>query len=145
MNEHSYSYSWDQCQNKWKSLMRTYKSMKDHNNKTGRNRKHWVFFDPIDELMNDNPAIEPPILLHNGKSIGEMIGQSTESPQGSRCSTPNKVTRKRQSSAAIAELFETAIEQNKTQHDENLIEKRRFNDLLEKLINNITSNPGKKD
>ncbi|KAF5300314.1 hypothetical protein FQA39_LY11171 [Lamprigera yunnana] len=59
-------YSWDQIQNKWKSLVRTYKSIKDHNSATGRKRKTWTFFEKIDYLMAKDPTVEPPIVVHNG-------------------------------------------------------------------------------
>ncbi|KAF5278536.1 hypothetical protein FQR65_LT15649 [Abscondita terminalis] len=72
--------------NKWKSLLRTYKNVKDHNNETGRNRKNWTFFTLIDEIMNNNPEIEPPVLLCNG--VEQTPTTSNHSPLNSRSSTP---------------------------------------------------------
>ncbi|KAK4887241.1 hypothetical protein RN001_003512 [Aquatica leii] len=66
MRAKAYTYSFDHLQNKWKSLMRTYKSIKDHHNKTGTNRKSLPYYDLMDEILSDNPTIVPPLLMTNG-------------------------------------------------------------------------------
>ncbi|KAF5283341.1 hypothetical protein FQR65_LT13890 [Abscondita terminalis] len=77
MQEFEYTYTWDQLQNKWKSMLRTYKSIKDHNNQSGRNRKNWDYFNKMDELLYGHPAIDPPILIHNGIQIKKIDDEST--------------------------------------------------------------------
>ncbi|KAF5296325.1 hypothetical protein FQA39_LY12542 [Lamprigera yunnana] len=66
MRVHHHSYSWDQIQNEWKTLVRTYKSVKAHNSATGCNRNTWTFFEKIDYLMAKDPTVEPPTVVHNG-------------------------------------------------------------------------------
>lgn len=44
MVEKEYSVTGPQCAAKLRSLKKTYKSIKDHNNKSGNNRKSWPFF-----------------------------------------------------------------------------------------------------
>lgn len=89
MQKYSYIYTWDQIQNKWKILLRTYKSIKDHNNITGRNRKRWQFFEKIDELMAKSPSIVPTVVIHNGRSIN--VSESLESPEDTTVWRPQKI------------------------------------------------------
>ncbi|KAF5289461.1 hypothetical protein FQR65_LT11834 [Abscondita terminalis] len=142
MQEFEYTYTWDQLQNKWKSMLRTYKSIKDHNNQSGRNRKNWDYFNKMDELLYGHPAIDPPILIHNGIQIKKIDDESTSksetvsTPESSRASTPDK-PRKRKAPTDISDMLTSLMQQNEKQHEENLKEKRRFNDLLETLIDSF--------
>ncbi|CAG9773217.1 unnamed protein product [Ceutorhynchus assimilis] len=49
----------EQCDTKWKGLKRTYKTIKDHNNKSGNDRRIWEFFAAIDSFLSKKPEIEP--------------------------------------------------------------------------------------
>lgn len=157
---------WDQVQNKLKSLMRTYKSIRDNNNETGRNRTNWGFYDEIDRLVAKNPTIDPPVALHNGKRIVTHVLQPRASP-GSTTSTPSTsaaastsaspvsfvenvdnnnedavmetAKAKRQKKMDSNELLLLAIEESKRQHQEDIEEKRKFNRLLESFINNMNN------
>lgn len=40
-----YMVTGPQCASKLRSLKKTYKSIKDHNNKSGNDRRNWQFFD----------------------------------------------------------------------------------------------------
>lgn len=52
-------YTPEQIDSKWKGLKRTYKKIKDHNNRTGNNAKKWDFFAAIDAFMGKKPEIQP--------------------------------------------------------------------------------------
>ncbi|KAF5277522.1 hypothetical protein FQA39_LY18476 [Lamprigera yunnana] len=99
MRVHHHSYSWDQIQNKWKSLVHTYKSIKDHNSPTGRNRKTWTFFEKLDYLMAKDPTVEPPTVLHNGHLQAtrviteEAAPLDVDTPSSSGTITPEMGTR----------------------------------------------------
>lgn len=45
MAENGYNISSKKCCTKFKSLKRTYKQIKDHNKKSGNERKTWEYFD----------------------------------------------------------------------------------------------------
>ncbi|XP_067203845.1 uncharacterized protein [Linepithema humile] len=47
------------CCTKFQTLKRTYKQIKDHNNKSGNSRKTWEYLDAMDELCGTKPWIEP--------------------------------------------------------------------------------------
>lgn len=175
MQKHSYFYTWDQIQNKWKSLIRTYKNVRDHNNETGRSRKTWPFFEKMDELFQKNPTIDPPLVIHNGKTIhnqttcskpnetassskhnetpnskGKEIPNSkgNETPSCSKYSVENNILEKnivdnskkllnqksRKEKSELSDLLKQAIDQSEIQHKEDLEEKKKFNKLLERLV-----------
>lgn len=109
--------------------------------------KNWVYFNKIDQLLYKNPAIDPPVLLHNGKRVTASVssplssledkGEETlavieSAPGSSGKSTPDLGNRK--NSNNLQETLTTLLEQNERHHKEELEEKRRFNNLLEILI-----------
>ncbi|KAF5294888.1 hypothetical protein FQR65_LT10686 [Abscondita terminalis] len=139
INEFGYAYTWDQIQNKWKSLIRTYKNVRDNNNESGRNRKTWQFFNELDELFAKNPTIEPPVFMHNGNVIVPKATSSTARDEGlnddrSTSSSPVACKKRKRNNSEINDLLQLAIEQNQKHHEEELNEKRRFNNLLERIV-----------
>ena len=44
---------------KWHSLFDKFKAAKDHNNKTGRDRKTFEFYDDIDEFLSGSDKVNP--------------------------------------------------------------------------------------
>ena len=46
-----------QVKEKWRSLLEKYKSVHDHNNRTGRDRKTFDFYDDIDEFMSESDSV----------------------------------------------------------------------------------------
>ncbi|KAF5288145.1 hypothetical protein FQA39_LY15489 [Lamprigera yunnana] len=157
---HHHSYSWDQIQNKWKSLVHTYKSIKDHNSATGRNRKTWTFFEKIYYLMAKDPTVKPPTVVHLQTTrvfTEEAAPFDVDTPSSSGTITPEmgKSSNKNISNCAILitlqvhafkkkrklpelqEMVNEMLEQNERHHQEEMKKKCRFNDLLEILINNL--------
>ncbi|KAF5280754.1 hypothetical protein FQA39_LY17978 [Lamprigera yunnana] len=135
---------WHKIQNKWKSLVRTYKSIKDHNSVTWRNRKTWTFFEKIDYLMAKDPTVEPPTVVHNGHlqtprvSTEEAAPLDVDTPSSSGTITPEMGTRisKKENFQSYKKRLMKCYT-NKDMSQEEMKEKRRFNDLLEILINNL--------
>ncbi|XP_031328584.1 uncharacterized protein LOC116159691 [Photinus pyralis] len=147
MNAFGHNFSWDQLQNKWKSLVRTYKSVKDNNNRSGRDRSNWTYFEAMDHLLKKDPSIEPPITIHNGNINKRAISptsdnkpsedgnESVESDSGA--STPERPPVKKTKHTDVKDLLLKAIENSQKQHEEEIVEKGRFNDLLEQLVTNL--------
>ena len=48
-----------QVKEKWRSLFDKYKAVKDNNNKTGRDRRTFEFYDEIDEFMSGSDKVNP--------------------------------------------------------------------------------------
>lgn len=45
LNTEGYNVSGNQCSSKLRSLKKTYKSIKDHNAKSGNDKRTWPYFD----------------------------------------------------------------------------------------------------
>lgn len=52
LNNHNYHVTGGQCLSKFSGLKRTYKGVKDYNNKTG-NRRTWQYFSVSDYFVNN--------------------------------------------------------------------------------------------
>lgn len=52
-------YTADQVDNKWKGLKKTYKNIKDSNNKSGNKANKWEFFYAMDCFMSKKPEVAP--------------------------------------------------------------------------------------
>jgi len=64
-----------QCQSKFGGLKRTYKSMKDHNGKSGNGTRTWAYFDLLDSLIGSKPYIS---LVANASSSGKRVNSEPE-------------------------------------------------------------------
>lgn len=51
------SITWQQCDTKWKGLLKIYKDIKEHNSTSGRNRKRWEYFEAMNEILHKKPKI----------------------------------------------------------------------------------------
>jgi hypothetical protein len=87
------------CQSKWKNLLRSCKSCKDHKNKTGRGPSRFLFFEKMD-LLGEKPSnkcehtLESSNLLH--------IEDVAPSPSSSRSVTSTELTTEDDSAVSIS-------------------------------------------
>lgn len=70
----------EQCSCKIKKLRFEYKKIKDTRGKTGRGRKEWKYFEPMDELLGHKPATQPPVVIESGESSLSLDPELTTSP-----------------------------------------------------------------
>lgn len=142
-----FSYSEKACYNKWRSLLRSYKSTKDKIKTTGQGATRFLFFSQIDELLGDKPSNSSGNTLESntnipGTSTSTVADTETETETG--CDTNNSQTqsnlkkRKRKSKQDIRE------EAKQRRHDERMrMEKRKLEVeerkcvLIEKFIEKI--------
>lgn len=59
-NDFNVSATTDQVSNKWKSLLRGYKAVKDNNRKTGASKKTHPYENELDEILENDPNVTPP-------------------------------------------------------------------------------------
>lgn len=45
MNEKGYTFTGKQCSTRFNTMKRTYKGVKDHNNKSGNNKRTWPYYE----------------------------------------------------------------------------------------------------
>ncbi|KAF5289716.1 hypothetical protein FQA39_LY03633 [Lamprigera yunnana] len=48
-----------QCDTKWKGMLKMYKQIKDANAKSGNSPKNWEYFDYLDNILFNKPEINP--------------------------------------------------------------------------------------
>lgn len=51
LKNEGYNYTGPQCSSKFRSLKKTYKSIKDHNSKSGNDRRTWQNFEVQDDFL----------------------------------------------------------------------------------------------
>lgn len=112
MQTEGFCLSWEHCDTKWKSLKKTYNSIKEHNaNKTNKKRT-WEFFKLMDESITNMPE--------RNATPSKFASQST-------VNFPKKKMK-------IMETFEEAEERR---HQERMGNQKRFLSLLEKLVKKL--------
>uniref|UniRef100_A0A8C2H5W4 Myb/SANT-like DNA-binding domain-containing protein n=1 Tax=Cyprinus carpio TaxID=7962 RepID=A0A8C2H5W4_CYPCA len=53
---HGYHRTYKQCRDKLKKLKSDYRAIKDHNSRSGANRRTWKWFDQMDAIYGSRPA-----------------------------------------------------------------------------------------
>ncbi|KTF71819.1 hypothetical protein cypCar_00037521 [Cyprinus carpio] len=53
---HGYHRTYKQCRDKLKKLKSDYRAIKDHNGRSGANRRTWKWFDQMDAIYGSRPA-----------------------------------------------------------------------------------------
>lgn len=56
---HGHDVTGPQCQSKFNGMKRTFKSIKDHNSKSGNNPRSWLYTELIDSLLGEKPFMNP--------------------------------------------------------------------------------------
>ncbi|XP_029162959.1 uncharacterized protein LOC114934473 [Nylanderia fulva] len=59
MQKMGHDISGQKCCIKFQAMKRTYKSIKDHNKKSGNNTKKWEYFELMDKIFSEKPWVEP--------------------------------------------------------------------------------------
>lgn len=70
---------WKQCRSKIKNLKTQYREVKDHNSKTGNDRKVCKFFAELESILAHRPASVPAVLFDSGRVQCEEDSHSQHS------------------------------------------------------------------
>ncbi|GLV40089.1 hypothetical protein CBL_03763 [Carabus blaptoides fortunei] len=130
------------CEVKWKKLVRTYKNVKDNNNKTGRGVSRFTFYDQMDEILGDKPSTSCDHTFNAGAEscINEVVegSESTETQlyvseestdsQRSDSETPIKRRRVNYYQELLKTKTEMMIQQNQYEKQK-AIDRERKNEL----------------
>ncbi|XP_031334463.1 uncharacterized protein LOC116164417 [Photinus pyralis] len=140
MTEAGYPVTWEQCDNKFKNLKKSYKKVIDNNNKTGRGRIHFKYFDLLDHVLSANPNIHP--VAECNTLILNDREQDLQSPStSSACETPHNnempqrnKKRRQQHSDEEPMWFKTYKDVEK-RHREKMQMQDRFISVIDKFLN----------
>ncbi|KYN49997.1 hypothetical protein ALC62_00024, partial [Cyphomyrmex costatus] len=84
-----------QCKSKMAGLKNTYKSVKDHNAKSGNSTRTWRYFNVMDEIFNKRPWVSPISTLDSGKTIPISSEEEYANENNVPLSTKTKLPMKR--------------------------------------------------
>lgn len=87
LKNEGYTFSVDQIAGRWKSLMRGYKNIKDHNQKSGNDAKKHEYQDELDDLFRNDPVVLPVLTRTSGKRSAKEVDVPVPSPTCSTSST----------------------------------------------------------
>ncbi|XP_066590551.1 uncharacterized protein [Prorops nasuta] len=129
-----YSFSDEQCLNKWKNLKKKYKDIKIHNDTTGANRQNWIHFEEMDNILKSSPEVNPSSLGSSTKGFYYTIGDNVDKNQNVCCggSMP-KSNRKRTACETIT--LKDIYNQRERHHSENMQLREKIIKLLESKEN----------
>jgi len=142
--EKNYNITEEQCNTKWKNLKRKYKSVRDLNNQTGKNRESWEYFDVIDDFINTRPEIAPASIASSthGFRIKEsslLTEQNEESTNendsaaiNANCYVRHNIRKRRKSDKP--QWVKILYEQREIHHQRNIKMQKRFLKLFKKYL-----------
>ncbi|XP_074114194.1 uncharacterized protein LOC141537233 isoform X2 [Cotesia typhae] len=125
-----------QCSSKLRSLKKSYKSIKDHNSKSGNDRRTWQFFDIMEEIFSQKAWCDlVAIASSTGLSNKQLESNDSMGGSDSGCSIKSNKT-------PIATLLgkrlkqkEEHEQQKNKRHKERMEMDEKFLNVLEKLAN----------
>lgn len=141
----------EQCSNKWKKLEEKFKKVKEHNGKTGNDRKECEFQEELEQFFGTDPKIIPVAtvssLTANPATGNTSTDEEEELPLASYREPAKKKKRRSKSSATEMIEFLTEYKEEKRKeeeakialaqkmHEEKMGIMERFLDILSKKAN----------
>ena len=100
LSENNFTFTAEKCERKMLNMKRDYRSVIDHNNKTGNDRKTHPFMDEMNEIFGLKPTIKP---------LAVASSMPTKSKEGTETENKRKESRKRKSShnESFTEILKT--------------------------------------
>lgn len=71
-----------QLENKLKSLKRQYKNVRNHNSKSGNNRRNWEHYNLMDDIMHKKPEINAPATCSSVSGLSVLEESSETEKEG---------------------------------------------------------------
>ncbi|XP_070517907.1 uncharacterized protein [Cardiocondyla obscurior] len=146
LKTNSYNITGVQCASKFRSLKKTYKSIKNHNLKSGNDRRTWQYFKVMDEMYCKNAWCQPVALASFTEKLikNTHIEESTTSSDLSNddlFDKNNNVSKKRKK-LCITELLAKNIAQKEEQenkrqkrHEERIALEIKLIDTFNQFLN----------
>ena len=82
----------NQSREKIKKLSMEYKKVKDNNNQTGNNRKTCKFYERLDNVLGNKPAMRPPIVIDSFESSSGNNSCDSQKSNDDESASNNKQT-----------------------------------------------------
>jgi hypothetical protein len=125
MQTNGYCYTADQCEGRWKTLVRGVKRVADHNAKTGNAPKKHPFEDEL-EFYSERPNVKPTYLVSSTgtfENLEESLEEDSEEEEGrskSPAPVPVPAKKKRSNISDVLDVLKVHIQSQSERHQENL-------------------------
>ncbi|KAF5283212.1 hypothetical protein FQR65_LT14041 [Abscondita terminalis] len=129
-NSH-YIVTGPQCAAKLRSLKKTYKAVKDHNNKSGNNRRTWQYYEIMDEIFSKKAWCSP-ISLASSSGLSTINTNDSDSGNSYNAST-SKITPTKLLARKLEQKEEHA-RQKMRRHEERMEMDRELLNVLKELL-----------
>ncbi|KAL6421084.1 hypothetical protein ACFW04_013603 [Cataglyphis niger] len=135
---HGHTVTGPQCQSKFNGMKRTFKSIKDHNCKSGNSPQSWPYTEVMESLLGEKPFMNPIALasLLNQARIENENSDMSSSNSDTSVSASNSRKRKISQIAEVIMKSRRLAEENKLKRHQQIMDQR--NEILKalnKLIN----------
>jgi len=144
LKKQGYNFTWEQVQGRIKTLITNLKKTKDHNNKSGNERKTCPFFKELEELYDGNPTFCGPVntretsifqqrkrKLTDKKEDNDKEEDEEEKEETKKVDVP---TTKKSKKSASNEMVDFLKEYVKSQKDEKQNEKEERRKMHEEKM-----------
>ncbi|EFN66016.1 hypothetical protein EAG_09159, partial [Camponotus floridanus] len=87
--------TWQQCDTKWKGLLKMYKDIKEHNSTSGKGRKRWEYFEVMNNILHNKLEITPVATCSSSKGLvinKELTTSTDETSQREQSPRASKET-----------------------------------------------------
>ncbi|XP_052075879.1 uncharacterized protein LOC127713969 [Mytilus californianus] len=152
-----YKFTWEQVMGKWKTLITALKRTRDHNNRSGADKKSCAFQEELEEILGGNPTIEPSTtsgtkILNtcHKRKVDEVVNDNdkvdevdNDNDKETEPVQPPKNEKKRRSgpSPDVVDFLKQYMEEQKKEREEEKAEKARMHsekmNMFRELINEM--------
>lgn len=137
-----------QCDNKWRSLKRRYKTILEHNKTSGKSRKQWEYYSVMHEIMHKKPEINPVATCSSSAGLRSNFVQNAgnenlaENDESNLTESPVSLESPKASGSSsymssFARQRSNRASQLERRHREKMQRLDRFNDLFEEYISKL--------
>ena len=118
MQTNGYCYTPEQCEGRWKTLVRGVKRVADHNAKTGNAPKKHPFEDEL-EFYSERPDVKPTYLVSSTGTFENLEEYSEEGRSKSPVPVPVSAKKKRSNISDVLDVLKVHIQSQSERHQEN--------------------------
>ncbi|KAF2896409.1 hypothetical protein ILUMI_09775 [Ignelater luminosus] len=144
--ENSKNLTYQQIENKWKTLKRTYKNVLKHNNTSGKSCRQWPFYNLVHDILFKKPEIVAPAtcssnngLIIRNETDNSMRDRQTEDTNGEDSDVETAATQTESDAANRSFIKKRKLKENAAErrHKEKMQRFDTFNELLAKLVDKL--------
>jgi len=90
LQKEGFSYTAEQVEGRWKTLLAAYRRVVDHNNTSGNDRKDFDFMSEMKDILADNPSMQPQCTISSAEGMRHLPTTKTKSKRKSPYAAPTR-------------------------------------------------------